>query len=129
MVQLSALRGHHSGARFIVERFPFSIGRSSPDLPCNDLGVWENHVELIFEAGTGILLRALPEAFTAVNGVRLSSATLKNGDILELGDCKFQFTLAPAVQSSLRFPEMVGWLSILLITLAEIAFVYLLLIA
>lgn len=127
MVQLSALRGQHAGARFTVERFPFSIGRSSADLSLEDRGVWENHGELIFETGTGIVLRAIPEAFTAVNGVRLSSATLRNGDILEFGDCKFQFNLAPAGQSSLQIPELSAWLLIVLITLAEIGFVHFLL--
>jgi pSer/pThr/pTyr-binding forkhead associated (FHA) protein len=127
MVQLSAIRGQHSGARFIVERFPFSIGRHSADLVCDDRGVWENHIKLHFEPGTGIVLQALPEAFTAVNGVRLSSATLRNGDVLELGDCKFQFTLAPARQSSLGGWEMSAWFSLFAITVAQIVIIYALL--
>ncbi len=127
MVQLSALRGQHAGARFIVGRFPFSIGRSGTDLSCEDLGVWDKHLELLFAPEKGIILRSKPDAFTSVNGARTSEAILCNGDVIELGDCKFQFTLAPAPQASLRGNEISAWTFVAGITLAQVFLIYALL--
>jgi len=124
MIQLSGLRGQHSGAQFILDRFPFSIGRSESDLCCEESGVWENHLQLLFDPSIGIVLKSLPGAFTAVNGTRICEATLRNGDILEVGNSKFQFALAPAPQRQLRSFEVAAWLLVLAITLAQILLIH-----
>jgi hypothetical protein len=124
MVQLSALRGQHSGAQFIIDRFPFSIGRSESDLCCEESGVWENHLQLLFDPSIGIVLKSLPDAFTAVNGTRTCEATLRNGDIVEVGGSKFQFTLAPALQRPLRSYEIAAWVFVSGITLAQVLLIY-----
>ena len=69
MIQLKILSGKMAGTETVARRFPFRIGRSqSADLRLEEDGVWDEHLELAFDAATGFVLTAHQDALAAVNG-------------------------------------------------------------
>lgn len=114
-----------AGAERVARRFPFRIGRSpAADLQLEEAGVWDQHAELTFDAATGFILSAFPNALATVNGQPLQQAVLRNGDALEIGALKICFWLAETRQRSLWLREWLTWAAFVLITAAQIYLVY-----
>jgi pSer/pThr/pTyr-binding forkhead associated (FHA) protein len=125
MVQLKILSGTKAGTTWVARRFPVRIGRSaSADLQLEEPGVWDQHLRLDFQPGTGFLLNAQPNALAAVNGQAVQQTLLRNGDTLELGSLKMQFWLSETRQSGLRLRETLTWIAIAAISLGQIALIY-----
>ena len=125
MVQLHILNGSKAGARWVACRFPFSVGRSPEDHLCvEEDGVWAGHCRVELRADGRFGLVTTPEALTVVNGQAASDATLRNGDVLELGSLRLQFSLSPTRRRSLRFREFLTWGSLALLALAQVALIY-----
>ena len=125
MIQLKIISGSTADAIQVVRRFPFRIGRA----PENDLrleapGVWDNHLTLEFQKSEGIVLRTAPEAFAAINEQPLTSARLRNGDIISFGSAKIQFWLAAPRQRGLHLRELSVWLLLLAVTAAQFVLIY-----
>jgi len=126
VVQFQILNGAQAGTRWVAGRLPFSIGRSSSDsLRLEDAGVWEHHCRIEWRDHHAALVAA-PEALTTVNGQSMQEAILRNGDILELGSLRLQFGLGPTVHRSLRLREAITWIAFAILSLAQIALIYLL---
>ncbi len=125
MVQVKILSGKMAGTERVARRFPFCIGRSpAADLQLEEPGVWDQHVELAFDAATGFVLSAFPNALATVNGQPLQRVVLRNGDALEIGALKICFWLAETRQTSLWLREWLTWAAFAAITAAQVYLVY-----
>lgn len=128
MVELKILSGKQAGASVVARRFPFSIGRSAEaDLRLQDEGIFERHLELRLERPEGVVLAVHPDAYAAVNGQTAQQTSLRSGDIISAGSVKLALALSAAPQYSLRFREALVWIGIGLVSIAEVALIYLLL--
>lgn len=127
MVQLQILSGARAGTRWIASRLPFFVGRSaSDDLRLEDAGVWERHCRVELREDHRAALVAAPDALTAVNGQPARETVLRNGDIIELGSLRLQFGLSPTTPRSLRLREATTWIALALLSLAQVALIYVL---
>ena len=125
MIQLHILSGKMAGTRWVTRRFPVRIGRAAAnDLRLEEDGVWDEHLQLGFDREAGFTLTACPDALVSVNRESAQTVRLRNGDSLEIGSVRIQFTLAEARQRGLRIPEWTVWLLIALVSLGQIALVW-----
>lgn len=128
MVELKILSGKQAGATAVARRFPFVVGRSAQaDLRLEDEGIFERHFELRLNRREGFALVVCPNAYAAVNGETAEQKTLRAGDVISAGSVKLAFALAPARPRNLRWREAMLWLGLALVSLAQIAIIYLLL--
>jgi pSer/pThr/pTyr-binding forkhead associated (FHA) protein len=110
VIQLQVLSGKEAGANIHVRHFPFVIGRATDaNARFSDPGVWDRHCEIDFYREEGFQYRAQPDATVLVNGERMESGILRNGDLLELGSVRLRFWLARSRQKGLRFREGLTW--------------------
>lgn len=125
MIQLRILSGQTAGDTLVVRRFPFRIGRAAEnDLRLEAPGVWDQHLTLEFQKAEGFLLHTAPDAFAAVNEQPLTSARLRNGDIISFGSAKIQFWLAAPRQRGLRARELSVWLLLAAVTAFQFLLIY-----
>src|SRR5437773_9698275 len=125
MLQLSILSGKTAGTAWVARRFPVRIGRSpSADLRLEEIGVWEEHLQLQFAPAEGFVLETAPNALATVNGQPLQRSVLRNGDLIEIGSVKMQFGLSETRQTGLRLREALTWAAIAGISLGQIALIY-----
>jgi pSer/pThr/pTyr-binding forkhead associated (FHA) protein len=128
MVQLKILTGKKAGTIWVSRRFPVRIGRSPGiDLQLEEDGVWDQHFQLDFRPPDGFLLTSHPDARTSINDKLVQRTFLRNGDTIEIGAAKIDFSLSESVQGGLRFREWATWAAIAVISLAQIAVIYVLL--
>lgn len=125
MVQLRFLTGKRSGQILLVNRLPWRIGRApGNNTQLNDLGVWDEHLELDLDADERIVAILKSQATGQVNGHNFTRQTLRNGDLIELGSVKIRFWLSDPQQLELRWREAVVWASLVGLCLGQIAVVY-----
>ena len=126
MVQLGILSGKKAGTTWVARRFPVRVGRAvaNSELRLEEDGVWDQHFQLSFKPGEGILLNAEPDAVTRVNGEPVQQGLLRNGDIIGVGSVKLQFWLKETRQRGLRLREALTWGAIAVISLGQVALVY-----
>ena len=114
-----------AGVEITARRFPFRIGRSAAaSLQLQDDGVWDQHLELAFDRVAGYVVTASPNALTSINGQQIRQAVLRSGDTMEIGATKIRFWLGAVRQYGLRFREFLVWLTVALISAAQIALIY-----
>jgi pSer/pThr/pTyr-binding forkhead associated (FHA) protein len=125
MIQLRILSGQTAGDTQVVRRFPFRIGRAPEnDLRLEAAGVWDQHLTLKFEKSEGFVLNTAPDAFAAVNEQPLTSARLRNGDIISFGSAKIQFWLAAPRQRGLHVRELSVWALLVAVTAFQFILIY-----
>lgn len=125
MVQLKILSGKMAGTERVARHFPFRIGRSpAADLQLEEDGVWDQHVELAFDAASGFVLSTHSNALATINGHAFREVILRNGDALEIGALKICFWLAETRQTSLRLREWLTWAALVLITAGQVVLIY-----
>jgi pSer/pThr/pTyr-binding forkhead associated (FHA) protein len=125
MVLFRILSGKLAGTEIVACHFPFRVGRApTADLRLDACGVWEQHCELVKDSTRGIVLQANHASLTLLNGERIEEATLRNGDLLELGEVRLQFWLSPAIQTGLAARETVTWLALAGLLFAQIGLIY-----
>lgn len=125
MVQFHILSGKKAGTEWMARRFPFGVGRSSPaELILDDNGVWDRHLQVDLRRDEGVVLEGAPEALVSINGNRVANAVLRNGDIIELGSVKLRFSLSPTRQRSLRIREVLTWIALGLLCVAQVTLIY-----
>lgn len=125
MLLLSVLSGKQAGAQVVAGRFPFHIGRR-PDagLRLDDDGVWDQHCTLAVEAAEGPSLQSASGVPSYLNGQAVERARLRNGDLLDLGSVKIRLGLSPARPKRLRLREVLSWLALASLGLAQVALIY-----
>jgi predicted component of type VI protein secretion system len=120
MVPLTPL-GSGAPAAARVERYPFSVGRARTcDWALDAPGVWPDHFRLEHQPGEGLRLISGSEAITLVNGQRVRSARLRNGDVIGAGGLRLAFMLAPAAQRDFTLREALTWAAVGLLALAQV---------
>ena len=125
MIQLDILSGKKAGNQWVARRFPFSIGRSSASvLALEDVGVWDQHVEISIKPEEGVVLKSSVEAATLLNGERIQEAILRNGDLIDVGSVKLRFSLSPTLQSGLRVRENSTWVALVMVCLGQVVLIY-----
>lgn len=125
MIQLDILSGSKAGHRTVVRQFPFSVGRSAQShLRLEDAGVWDNHLEFTVRRDEGFILTASPETSTLLNSERIQTAVLRNGDVIDAGSVKMRFGMSPTSQSTLKLREVVTWVALAALCLAQVALIY-----
>jgi hypothetical protein len=125
MVLLRILSGKMAGTDLTARHFPFRIGRSATaDLQSQDDGVWDQHLELAFDAATGFVATASSDALASINGQPVRQAVLRNGDTMEIGALKIRFWLGSVRQYGLGVREWLVWLAFVLVAAAQVALIY-----
>lgn len=125
MFQLNILSGKRAGTIVVARRFPFRAGRDpGADLPIEEPGVWDQHLEFDFISDKGILLSSHPEAPAIVNGSRVSESLLKNGDTIEIGALKMRFWLSEIAMRPQAFREGLTWVALAVLFLGQFALMY-----
>src|SRR5205085_11936917 len=117
--------GTKAGVTWVARRFPVRIGRGAKaDLRAEEDGVWDEHLRLDLQPGTGFKLSAQPNALVTVNGQAIEQTVLRNGDTIEIGSFKMQFWLSETRQAGLRLRESLTWAAIAAISLGQVGLVY-----
>ena len=125
MVQFKIVSGKMAGTEWVARHFPFRIGRAgTADLRLEDDGVWDQHLELAFDAVAGFVLRTCPNAIASINGHPFSEAVLRNGDAIEIGALKIRFWLGETRQVGLGLREGLTWAAFVVILIFQLALIY-----
>lgn len=125
MIQLKLLSGKKAGTIWVARRFPVRIGRAaSADLQLDESGLWEQHLQLDFNASQGIVLTAQPNTLAAVNGQPVRQTVLHNGDTIDIGAARIQFWLSETRQVGLRLREGLTWGGLAAISLGQVTLIY-----
>jgi hypothetical protein len=80
-----------------------------------------------FRRSEGFTFAAQPDALALVNGERVESGILRNGDLIEVGSARLRFWLARSQQKTLRAREALTWIALFALFAAQIALIYMLL--
>ena len=124
MIQLQIVSGKQAGSDIVVRQFPFVVGRGADAaLRLDDAGVWDQHLEIRFHRDDGFSFGAGANALTLLNGERVESGVLRNGDTIELGSVQLRFWLARTQQKALRLREALTWTALFAIFAAEIGLI------
>jgi pSer/pThr/pTyr-binding forkhead associated (FHA) protein len=126
MVRLKIISGKQAGSDVEARRFPFQVGRAATsDLFLEEKGVWDDHLQIGFDAVEGFIAHPRTGALTAINGQPVTQPTrLRNGDCVELGAARLQFWLGETRQSGYRLREVLVWVGIAVTTLVQILLIY-----
>jgi pSer/pThr/pTyr-binding forkhead associated (FHA) protein len=125
MIQLRVLTGKMAGTVWVARHFPVQIGRAAgAHLRLEEDGVFERHLRLDFRPRAGYSLSVLGDALASVNSEPVREATLRNGDVIDVGSARLQFWLADARQSGLRLGEWMSWALVLLVSAGQVALIY-----
>src|ERR1041385_7242144 len=125
MIQLSVLTGKTAGTLGVARLFPVRIGRARGcDLQLEANGVWDEHLHVKLEPAEGFVIQVRPDALATINSQPLQRAILHNGDMIEIGSIKIQFSLSEAHQTGLRFRETLTWGAIAVISLCQVGLIY-----
>ena len=125
MIQLQIISGKQAGNDIVVRRFPFVIGRGAEaNLRLEDAGVWDRHVEISLDHQEGFVIAAQPSATLLVNGERVETGNLRNGDMLELGSARLRFWLARTQQKTMRVREILTWTALMALFGVQIWLIY-----
>jgi len=125
VIQFTALCGKNAGAHWIARRFPTRIGRApNSDLCLEEDGVWDCHLQIDSRPQEGFFLSVQPGARAFINAQPVEETFLRNGDIIEVGAAKLQFSLSPTRPRSLRWREVLTWVALAALCLGQVALVY-----
>ncbi|MCI0746825.1 MAG: FHA domain-containing protein [Verrucomicrobia subdivision 3 bacterium] len=125
MIQLDVLSGKKAGTSIVTRHFPFYVGRS-PDslLRLDDSGVWERHL-MFSRRGQEIVFDVEPNALVTLNHEPVKgTAPLRNGDVVEVGAAKLRFALSAARQRSQAWREVVTWIGLGFLCIAQVGVIY-----
>ena len=97
MALLVVRRGPNAGARFLLERDLTTSGRHpDSDIFLDDVTVSRRHAEFHRAGGGGFIVRDVGSLNgTYVNRERVESATLSNGDEVQIGKFRLVFIAGP----------------------------------
>ena len=125
MVQFKILSGNKAGSSWDARRFPVRVGRSAnSDLQLEEPGVWDNHLNISLDPKEGFLVETQANAVASINGHPVQTATLRNGDTIDVGSVKLQFWLSEAQQRGQFVREAFVWTLITVVCLAQIGLIY-----
>jgi predicted component of type VI protein secretion system len=113
-----------AGRAWAARRFPVRVGRSpTADLRLEEHGVWEEHFQVTMNPAAGFVLETRPNALVTTNGQPAQRKVLRSGDTIEIGSLKMRFWLGEARQHGLRASEWLAWMTIVAVTLGQVALI------
>ncbi|MGA1237398.1 MAG: FHA domain-containing protein [Limisphaerales bacterium] len=113
---------------FPLRSFPVTLGRAlSCDLRLEEPGVADHHARIRSVAQDGLWLSSCEVGEVAVNGALIEDVRLKEGDWIQVGEAKLEFSFLPTVQHTFRLREWSIWAAIGALTLAQVLAVHFLL--
>jgi pSer/pThr/pTyr-binding forkhead associated (FHA) protein len=125
MIQLKILSGKKAGSEIVACHFPFWVGRAADcQLSLDDPGVWEKHFQIRLNPENGFVLVADPKTSVVIDDKPVQEAALRNGDIIQIGLAKIQFSISPTTQKSLALREALTWVGFAAVFFAEVALIY-----
>ena len=125
MLQLRVVNGEKAGTQWVARRFPVRIGRArDADLRLEEAGIWDWHLEISLQSAQGFTLAVQEGAVASLNHLPVRQASLRNGDLIELGAVQLQFGLSPTRHRSLRLREVLTWIALGLLCLGQVALIY-----
>lgn len=86
--------------------------------------MWESHASIELTADGFFRLIALSEGLVCVEGLSVTEARVKNGDIIDIGAAKMVFHLARAQQRGLAIREGFLWLILLTLPIGELLLMF-----
>ncbi len=125
MIHLKILSGKMAGTTFVARHFPVRIGRAADaDLRLEEPGLWDEHLQISLAGKAGFHVETHADALTTLNGQPVQQGALRNGDLIEIGSLKIQFSLSEAPQRGLKIREAFVWATIAAVTLTQLALIY-----
>jgi hypothetical protein len=125
MIQLKILSGKMAGTTFVARHFPVRIGRAAgADLQLAEPGVWDEHFQITLAGPEGFRFQTQPNALATINGEAAQQSTLGNGDLIEIGALKLQFSISEAPQRGLKLRETLVWAVIVAVTVTQLGIIY-----
>lgn len=124
MLQLNLLNRRAAGNEYVARRFPVFIGRA-PDahLRLELEGVWDRHARILLHPKREFVIEALADATLLVNGHPVTTAPLRNGDVIQLGAAQLRFSLSPTQSRQLKFREVLTWTMFVALCVGQILLV------
>ena len=114
-----------AGTETVARHFPFCVGRSpAADWRVEDSGVWDQHLTLSLRPDKTIEMTPQPGALVSVNGNVVSTALLRNGDVIGMGAAQIYFALSPTRQKGLGLRESLVWAGLVVVALLEVGLIY-----
>ncbi len=99
LAKLTCLSGTHVGRVYELAVPVALLGRQADcSVVLDDLAASGHHAELRWERGAWVLTDLKSSNGTSVNGREITSVTLRNGDLIEIGKTRFRFQDATALQ-------------------------------
>lgn len=109
----------------MIGRLPAWLGRSPQcQVQLPDEGVWDQHAQVSLVDRGQIALTVLGQARAYVNSQPVQQTILRNGDVIELGAVKLLFSLSPTRSRSLLWRELLTWLGLAAVAVAQAALIY-----
>jgi hypothetical protein len=126
VLQIRVISGALAGTQYVARQFPFRIGRSkAADLSIEGDGVWDEHVQIgVDDSSHSLVLTASPDSPAYVNGQLISTADLRNGDVITMGSVQLQCLLSAVHHKNLAPWEIFFWIFLAAMTLLEIRLFY-----
>ncbi len=101
MVMLRVKKGAEPGRGYQITKTPVSIGRDTlSNISINDTRMSRQHAALFFLPPDFYLKDLGSTNGTYVNNKRIKQATLKNGDLVRIGNTEFEFIVSEVPSGS-----------------------------
>lgn len=84
----------------IIDHFPFTLGRRGDDLEFAGPGVWQGHAQIDRTGERSIRIKSRTDTTLVLNGMTVREASLKVGDVIQLGGDRFRLELQNAAQKA-----------------------------
>lgn len=111
-----------------ITRYPFQVGRSADaDLRVPSPGVWDRHLQFDLESPEGLIVACHEGALATVGSEPIQRRRLRNGDEITIGSLTLQVYLAPVLRRSLALWEVLFWILMVLVAVAQFLLGYALL--
>ena len=125
MIQLKVLSGKKAGTELVARHFPVYVGRSSTcELCLDEPGVWDKHFQIELNPTRDFFLVADPLTVVTIDRRAVQQATLRNGDIIEMGLAKILFGFSPTKQKSLALREWLTWIGLAALCVGQVLLIY-----
>lgn len=120
MVELVIIRDGSIFAHHPLSAFPFSVGRGGADLPLNEPGVWDRHFTINLSADGCFGLVAQAGAEVLIGGEFVTSSVLRNEGVIGCGNVRLCFRFTPTRARPQQYLEVLVWLVLAGVFVAEI---------
>ncbi len=114
-------RGKESAQRDI-DQYPFVVGKNQEAHWClSGAGVWDDHVAIDLDDQGRPFARRSGDGSLSVNAEPVESHRLRDGDTIEIGAVVLRFGQSPVTLKPLTLNNLICWLILVSVLIAEAA--------